>query len=433
MGAGGANLPPVVTLTAPTGGSTFTSPATVTLSATASDPDGTIAKVEFYQGDVKLGESTVAPFTFTWPNVWPGSFPLSAKAYDNIGAVTQSTAATIVVQWGPPTLPYSTDFETFEGYTLGLLHGQGGWSATGGPVIGTTDYYAGASGVTLPAASTPAQISLTAPTYGGENIVFVDLSAKLVAVADTTGPGLIQAEGAKVLLVKNGAVGELQVFDGNGTGGGQWRTTGFTVALAASNQTSAWLRITLREDFNTKKWDLYADGRMVAYDVGMIDSTKTVFSQFAVTGSSDAAVAIDSVLIGFENPLFVDVDKDGMDDSWERDHGLDPSLNDRNSDADGDGVPAIAELVAGSSPTDYFNGVAPQLEALNGSRPGPDDDLAMTVRRPDGTLWADAPVVFSISTGSRRISAVKGGPVYSKSVEVSSDANGVARAYLEPL
>ena len=48
--AGGPNLLPSVTLTSPAGGATFTAPGTISLTASASDSDGTIAKVDFYAG-----------------------------------------------------------------------------------------------------------------------------------------------------------------------------------------------------------------------------------------------------------------------------------------------------------------------------------------------------------------------------------------------
>ena len=44
------NSQPTVTLTQPSNGATFTAPATVNLAATASDADGTVTKVEFFNG-----------------------------------------------------------------------------------------------------------------------------------------------------------------------------------------------------------------------------------------------------------------------------------------------------------------------------------------------------------------------------------------------
>lgn len=92
-----ANKPPVVSLTAPANGSSFAGPATINMTATASDSDGTIAKVEFYRDSILLGSSTVAPYAFTWSNVPANSYSLTAKAYDNAGASTTSAAAGITV------------------------------------------------------------------------------------------------------------------------------------------------------------------------------------------------------------------------------------------------------------------------------------------------------------------------------------------------
>ena len=50
------NQPPSVTLT--TSSPPFTAGATIQLSATAADSDGTVSKVEFFQGATKLGEDT---------------------------------------------------------------------------------------------------------------------------------------------------------------------------------------------------------------------------------------------------------------------------------------------------------------------------------------------------------------------------------------
>jgi hypothetical protein len=96
---------PAVTLTQPANGTTFAAPATVNLAATASDADGTVAKVEFFNGAAKLGEDATAPYTFAWSGVGAGTYTLTARATDNLGKTTASTAATITVSVGnvPPT------------------------------------------------------------------------------------------------------------------------------------------------------------------------------------------------------------------------------------------------------------------------------------------------------------------------------------------
>jgi|tagenome__1003787_1003787.scaffolds.fasta_scaffold20965084_2 hypothetical protein len=93
----GSNSSPSVTLTQPTNGATFAVPATVSLAAIASDGDGAVAKVEFFNGSTKLAEDTTAPYSFTWNGVPTGSYTLTARATDNLGATTTSAASTITV------------------------------------------------------------------------------------------------------------------------------------------------------------------------------------------------------------------------------------------------------------------------------------------------------------------------------------------------
>jgi GH18 family chitinase len=97
------NLSPVVSLTQPTQNQAFTSPANVTIAATASDPDGTISKVEFYNGTTLLNTDVTAPYSFVWQNVAAGTYSILAKAYDNLSATTSSTVITISVSTNAPT------------------------------------------------------------------------------------------------------------------------------------------------------------------------------------------------------------------------------------------------------------------------------------------------------------------------------------------
>ena len=96
------NQPPTVTLTAPTNGAPFIAPASIGLAATASDTDGTIAQVTFFNGTTPLTTDTSAPYAFTWNGVAAGSYSLTAVAQDNAGATTTSAAQTVTVT---PALP----------------------------------------------------------------------------------------------------------------------------------------------------------------------------------------------------------------------------------------------------------------------------------------------------------------------------------------
>ncbi|MBI3149056.1 MAG: Ig-like domain-containing protein, partial [Betaproteobacteria bacterium] len=99
------NQLPTVSLTAPANNASFAAPANVTLTASASDSDGSIAKVEFFEGSNLLGTKTASPFTMAWNNVAAGSYTLTAKATDNRGGSKTSAAVAIKVNGvAPPTV-----------------------------------------------------------------------------------------------------------------------------------------------------------------------------------------------------------------------------------------------------------------------------------------------------------------------------------------
>ena len=91
------NSPPTVALTSPSAGVSYTEPATIVMTASASDSDGTVRAVEFYRDGVKLGEDGSAPYSYTWNNVASGSYQLTARATDDDGASTLSGAVTVTV------------------------------------------------------------------------------------------------------------------------------------------------------------------------------------------------------------------------------------------------------------------------------------------------------------------------------------------------
>jgi phosphatidylserine/phosphatidylglycerophosphate/cardiolipin synthase-like enzyme/regulation of enolase protein 1 (concanavalin A-like superfamily) len=101
------NAAPSVSITGPASGAHFTAPANITVTASASDTDGTIAKVQFFAGSTSIGTATAAPYSVTWSAVPAGSYTITAVATDNQSASTTSSGVSIVVDPAPPssTLP----------------------------------------------------------------------------------------------------------------------------------------------------------------------------------------------------------------------------------------------------------------------------------------------------------------------------------------
>lgn len=92
-----SNQAPTVSITSPSGGSTFNQGSAVTVAANAADSDGTIAQVEFFANGTSIGVDTNSPFSVNW-TVASGSTDLTATATDNEGAQTTSAAVNVTGQ-----------------------------------------------------------------------------------------------------------------------------------------------------------------------------------------------------------------------------------------------------------------------------------------------------------------------------------------------
>ena len=109
-------VPPVVSLTSPPAGASFTAPANIPIAATAINGvgTGTIVRVDFYAGTTFIGSDPTAPYTLTWTGVsgTPGTtstISLTARAVTDRGIFGFSSARTITLttpQAGnhPPTV-----------------------------------------------------------------------------------------------------------------------------------------------------------------------------------------------------------------------------------------------------------------------------------------------------------------------------------------
>jgi chitodextrinase len=102
------NQPPQVTITSPATGSNFPVGSQVTVQANASDNDGGIAQVTFFDNDVQICTASAAPFECTW-TPQAGEHTLTARALDNLSGVTFSAPVRITVTTNqPPKVTIST-------------------------------------------------------------------------------------------------------------------------------------------------------------------------------------------------------------------------------------------------------------------------------------------------------------------------------------
>ncbi len=91
------NKHPFVRILNPRKGNTYENLSSIEIDATASDDDGTISKLEFFNGDTSLIEMTSAPYIFTWKDVPAGTYTITAVATDNQDDTTISSPVEFVV------------------------------------------------------------------------------------------------------------------------------------------------------------------------------------------------------------------------------------------------------------------------------------------------------------------------------------------------
>lgn len=100
---------PNVVITSPTNNAQLPTNSTITITVNAWDPDGQVAKVEFFVNDtVKIGEATSPPFSFEWSGMSDGNYSLKARVTDDHGNYRVSAKINIVVGT-PPMVRYEAE------------------------------------------------------------------------------------------------------------------------------------------------------------------------------------------------------------------------------------------------------------------------------------------------------------------------------------
>ncbi len=108
---------PIITLTEPDNDTEFDEGSNITISAEASDNDGTITLVEFLVNDKKVGEDVSEPYTMVWSGMENGRYTISAVATDDTGNKRTSNSAMIRVG--------TLDYVRLEAEGFAVSHGSG--------------------------------------------------------------------------------------------------------------------------------------------------------------------------------------------------------------------------------------------------------------------------------------------------------------------
>lgn len=92
------NTNPSISVTSPNEGDAFSEGSPILLTATASDLEGEVSLVEFFDGETKVGEDNIEPYSLEWTGALLGAHQISAVATDDMGAQGISQVVHITVE-----------------------------------------------------------------------------------------------------------------------------------------------------------------------------------------------------------------------------------------------------------------------------------------------------------------------------------------------
>jgi hypothetical protein len=217
------------------------------------------------------------------------------------------------------------------------VHGVNGWKLLDGQAetdeatVTAVQSFGGTQSLEIGAGSAVERVAVAG------DVAFYDLEL-LPKYAEGEQATRLSFYGGILSFEKHGSLGRITVF--SGTGGDV--VVRDTVPLEGED---GWLRVTARVDTKKKEWDLFLDGKPVKGGLPLAESQ----GAFQIEASPAGSVFLDDYLESSENPLFEDADKDAFADAEEWMYGLNPSIDDRNGDVDGNGIRNVEEIFAGSA------------------------------------------------------------------------------------
>jgi len=184
---------PLVAITSPAAGATFTAPATVALSATAAAAGGaTITSLSYFDGANLIGTVTASPFNFSWQNVQAGTHNITAVATDSTGATGTSPPIGISVAAAPAILVTASTVSIQVGGTA--TFGVSLTSAPSSSAVVTVAKSSGDAGITV---SGGASLTFTSANFGTAQTVTLAAASTTAsngtAVVTASATGFVSA------------------------------------------------------------------------------------------------------------------------------------------------------------------------------------------------------------------------------------------------
>jgi cellulose 1,4-beta-cellobiosidase len=287
-GAGGGNTAPTVSLTSPTANQAFAAGATVPLSATAADPGGAVARVEFRVDGTLVNTDTTSPYgPVNVANLATGSHTATATAVDNgTPALSATATATFTIGAGnttPSIIATPTTLSVASGGT-GTANVRLSAAPTGTVNVPLTR--TGSTAIT----SNPTSIAFTAANWQAGVTVTFAAAAGTTAATSTFTASAAGFTGTTITVTRPGAGGPGRV-DNPYVGAGvynnpQWRASAMAEpggSRIANQPTGVWLdRIS----------SIAGNGSPTTGSMGLADHLNAAVTQDAANGAAPFVIQL---------------------------------------------------------------------------------------------------------------------------------------------
>ncbi len=189
------------------------------------------------------------------------------------------------------SLPLGAGFEPEEGYSVGDLDGQNGWTARSSEsLVWTNSVHSGLQAAVVGPGGRIARDVAIAST-----IVTFDA---YVRASPSVAPEI--PDEAQIAILYLDAVRGLTGLDGDGNGGGRWIGSGVTVA------DDAWSKVTIRVDFASKTWNGYLNGALVLTNLHFHANGILAVSALEAGAGATGVTVLDQVsFLGEDGPLIL--------------------------------------------------------------------------------------------------------------------------------
>jgi hypothetical protein len=204
------NQPPTVSITSPADGASFTAPADITVDATASDADGSVARVDFFINGNLAGSDATSPYSFTHTGVPAGTYALVARAVDDQDVFADDEVNVTVNASDEPTVLTTLNTVNFTEGGTGT-YGVSLSQEPAGTVTVNTTRTSGSTGITVASGGT---LTFTPTTWDDPQTVTIAAAAATggqSAVFTSTATGHVPATVTANSLSETGQVDQLWV------------------------------------------------------------------------------------------------------------------------------------------------------------------------------------------------------------------------------